>query len=321
MNEASYTLGLAAAFHWTSPTWLIEAPTLSVISAAGDASAPALSPLVAIDAAIVDGAGDPLHASMQATALAGDRRTLTLAAEHGLDHIAATAQGDIWLRGFDGSLHSARIGSLVDSTTVRLTEPLRSLPTISVAQPAAIQWAWHEAELAADAELATAGRAEWSVAWRGIGGDGSATGVWRVMRRFDTGLTLHGIYSAPDGDRLAAQQTRRQDHQGSIDQGRRTIERWLRRDLSPRDETVVTDGAQLLDCHILLVHAHLKVKPEELGLRERLMREAKDAYADVIDALLVDLNADGRTDANPYPSRSEFRMTTPSTRLFSIRRS
>lgn len=316
----TFTLGQDATLWWRAPAWLTAAPTLRVTTPAGVVSNPAMTPVVPVDDTIEDDDGNDLNACAKATALAGDRRTLTID-ELALSFTAGGDEGDVFIRDHGGSVFQARIGTIVSDTSLRLSDPLRDKPEISVAKPAAIQWVTYSAPLSGAAELATAGKVDYRITYTARGGQGAFDGALRVMRRFGTGLDLHRLYTEPGGASLAAQQTRRNDHQPAIDSALRTLARWVRRDLAPNDETMPTDGHQFLDAHIALVHHALATGPEQLGVRAQYMAEAKEAYDDALRALLVDRNGDGRTDSTPFStSHTDFRSKMPSTLKFKIRR-
>lgn len=305
----TFARGTAATWDWKAPTLQLEAPALLVVDAAGVEHAPPFAPLVAAE---LDG-----YAAALVDRVEGDRRTLQLHAELDLAYGGAGNEGDAWLVESGGHLHQVRVGTGVASQTLRLTDPLQALPAISAERPGRLQWATYRAVLGADV-LGVEGLYQWRVDWTGRDATGPSSGVWRVVRRFETGLTLHEFYEAyPRYNRDA---TRHGEARAAIENVRAKIETRLRRALQPHDETAVVDGRQLCRCHILWTAADLEVGPENLDMRRQLLLEGQQEFDDVVHALLVDLNGDGVVDPQPFrPPRWDFRGAMPR-RIWTTRR-
>ena len=288
----------------------VGAPTLSLTLPDGSAWAP-------------DAGVPPVHAERAVSAIAADRRTLTLSASVDVDGTSGDA-GDVYV--LLGGTPFARRLREAKGTRAVLAEPLPGTET-----PDSIAWARHTflTDPADDGPGSVAGVLDGTLTYTIVEDGGEREHVRALSldveaRVFWTGLTVHVLHArtagitAAHGGNTAETESRYGDYQGPIESTmerlRLMVESRIR--ASARVATVVS-GTRFLEPHLLMVRAELAT---DATRRDELLREASDLIDLIVEALPVDSDGDGVVDgevAGGYRSPAALGYGLPTTRTFS----
>ncbi len=282
--------GVTETLWWASPVPVTGTPTLTVRLTSGN-----VTPSFAV-----------VHASTPITAIAADRRTLTVTS------IGSTGQGlagEVTGNGFvvtdAGGWYPNRLRQIVSATSFVLAEALPQALTVGAGDA----WYWSTFTAALSSASITAAASTNPIPftieftpYHGVDAPSDVAprfeGLLYVVRQpFATGLDETALLVR--WPRLTSGQPRRNmSWQPQIDAAEETLWRWLRKDLksdaepNAREDDVA--GPPFIDVHAALTAAMVLPGPEGVAA----MEQAKAIYAEVMENIpWWDTDADGVVDS------------------------
>lgn len=243
----------------------------------------------------------PLFDDVVVTAVAADRRTLTIAAPPAIRSGPEGILGDAWLlTGSDGAL-GVRIVQ-IGATTATLGEPLPS--SVDVSASGTLRAAWYAvpvaaANVTAAVERNVPTRVRYSIT---AGDDVTDLGladevlVHVVRQPFGTGLSPSqvGTLVASLAPRVAQRQ---QDYRPTVQASLEELEEWTREAAGARSITEDDlDGSRLHGAHSALCVSYV-FEDIDPALADRWRLRARERFDMVLRSIWMDLDGDGVVDA------------------------
>lgn len=251
-----------------------------------------------------------VHASATVTAIASDRRTLTISTILGGGGMMGDKGGTAILQGEDIGDVPVLVTLISGGDTVLLAEPLPNNIDITTTT-ATLAWTSYTATIGDDVSLVIQKAPftiSWTSQWGGSTSDYPAEnyrveGIAYVVRQpFETGVTDRDIRNLVPG--LATQVPGSQSSwEPQIQVAERQLIRWLRRDLAQYQVTEdACNGAAFAEIHANLVVAAILADQTANGAdraeaRDYYAKLARDEYAAVMASIpWLDLDGDGNID-------------------------
>lgn len=290
LGERKYRKGVTSLFEWSAPDPISGIPTATAHLESGD----------------IDLGLSVVHAPLEVTGFAaseGDVRELTIVAPAATDGLQGR-YGDAWLvTPHDGAFH-VKI-KRIDGTTCFLVDPLPSSISVSVADPASLQFATYTGTVPAASVAADLSRGiTWEVAYSAQHGTnapvltgGRSFGLMHIVNQpFSTGLTSLMLSSHVKhlGERIPRNQ---RGWEEQIALGEEELILAIRQELAPKGftEDDIPVAAQLRAAHISYTLANIFTL-DELDTAEALRAQAKDRMLSALRLIWVDSDESGTVD-------------------------
>jgi len=287
-GELKVRVGVDALFQWVAPEPVEGTPALTVQLTAGDE-------VLNLSA---------VHADLSVTGFGADRRNLTIVATTNTAGLQGK-YGDAFLITDKDGVFPVRV-TKIDDTSLYIADQLPRDVSVSVAEPAALQFStWTVALTAADVTGTAQANTAYYVDYDAFYGDDAPdvdnlqeTGVMHIVNKFfDTGLTHNMVVAAASqlGETLPRGQN---DYSPQLQESLDEMVLWIRNEVPVGlTEDNLPAGAQFRPAHLSLLKAVLlDAIDEDLSAKFR-----NQAYSRLRTAMKkvtwMDINADGILDS------------------------